>query len=242
MAKGPTFNILIGNSIIYNPNSTFPTEAAAYIYLGAPFALKGSFDENKQLISGRKADYENDQCDENLMIKLKLKDRNTKQEYHYKPPTEDTFGDQPQVQDELGEEYLEVKRFDDVKGDGLVAKIDIPESSLIAQFGGFRIKNNRRLAKKYQNPDAPFVYQQAVSVCPGVHTDIPHGFEDIKVYNGTYGHKINHHHDRNVNPDFVDTARYGLLTLWRTIKPIKKGEELLTTYNWNPDKYPWIRK
>ena len=96
---------MIGNSIIYNPNSIFPTEDAAYIYLGAPFALKGSFDENKQLISGHKVDYENDQCDENLMMKLKFKERNSnQQEYHYKPPTEDTFGDQPQVQDELGEE------------------------------------------------------------------------------------------------------------------------------------------
>ena len=85
---------------------------------------------------------------------MQNEERNSnQQEYHYKPPTEDTFGDQPQVQDELGEEYLEVKRFDDLKGDGLVAKIDIPESSLIAQFGGFRAKNNRRLAKKYQNPD-----------------------------------------------------------------------------------------
>ena len=99
-----------------------------------------------------------------------------------------------------------------------------------------------KLAEKYRDPDRPFVYQQAVSICPGVHTDIPTGFTDIEKYNGTFGHKINHNYDRNINPDFVDTARYGLLTVWRTIQPIKKGQELFTTYNWNPDQHPWLKK
>ena len=49
--------------------------------------------------------------------------------YHYKPPSNASFGDQPQIPDELATEYLEVKR-SDLHVEGLFAVKDIPKVDL----------------------------------------------------------------------------------------------------------------
>ena len=49
-------------------------------------------------------------CDENGLAKLEFQEpKEPKIFYHYKPPNEKEFGDQPLVSDELAVEYFEVK-------------------------------------------------------------------------------------------------------------------------------------
>ena len=49
-------------------------------------------------------------CDENGLAKLEFKESiEPKVFYHYKAPTDNEFGDQPLVPDELAMEYLEVR-------------------------------------------------------------------------------------------------------------------------------------
>ena len=113
--------------------------------------------------------------------------------YHYKPPTNESFGDQPLVNDEIGEEYLEIKNIDGYKGEGLFAKVDIPENTMISQYGGFRIVvPGVTLAQKYLDPKKPNAYLHRIPFGSDLRVDIPHGFEPIEKYNATYGHKINH--------------------------------------------------
>ena len=192
---GPSFDVLHGNSVIYNLNSGFPTENAAYIYYGGNFAIYGSFDENKQLIKGSKVRHKLEGCDDNLMPEIQFSTpAHPEISYHYKPPNNQSFGDQPLVNDEIGEEYLEIKNIDGYKGEGLFAKVDIPPNTLIAQYGGFRITNGGYLDHKYIDPQKPYSYLHKVPFIGNeqIKLDIPHGFEPIEKYCATYGHKINH--------------------------------------------------
>ena len=50
LLKGPDFHFLIGDSVLYNPSINYPTQDGAYFYYSAPFAIRGSFDQNKQLV------------------------------------------------------------------------------------------------------------------------------------------------------------------------------------------------
>ena len=197
---GPSIDVLIGNSLIYNLNSGFPSEKAAYFYYGGNFAIYGSFDENKQLVKGSKVRHKLEGCNDNLMPNIQFgTPEHPEIFYHYKPPTNQSFGDQPLVNDEIGEEYLEIRSIDGYKGEGLFAKVDIPQNTMIAQYGGFRITNGIKLEDKYVDPQKPYAYLHRIpfgqdlklKVVP-LKVDIPHGFEPIEKYCATYGHKINH--------------------------------------------------
>ena len=107
---GPTFHTLIGGSILYSPDKNYPGNNNAYIYKSSTFAIKGSFDQHGLLIKGQKVPYLMKGCDENGLAKLEFKEpKEPKTFYHYKPPNEKEFGDQPLVSDELAVEYFKVK-------------------------------------------------------------------------------------------------------------------------------------
>ena len=48
---------------------------------------------------------------------------------------------------------------------------------------------------RYQQKGHP--YAQNGCFCKGIFFDIPKGYENIKTYNGSMGHKINHSFDHN---------------------------------------------
>ena len=107
---GPTFHTLIGDSILYSPDGKYPGNSNAYIYKSSTFAIRGSFDQYGLLIKGKKVPYFMKGCDENGLAKLEFQEpKEPDVFYHYKPPNEKEFGDQPLVSDELAVEYLEVK-------------------------------------------------------------------------------------------------------------------------------------
>ena len=95
---------------MYSPDGNYPGNNNAYIYKSSTFAIKGSFDQHGLLIKGQKVPYLMKGCDENGLAKLEFKEpKEPKTFYHYKPPNEKEFGDQPLVSDELAVEYFKVK-------------------------------------------------------------------------------------------------------------------------------------
>ena len=89
------------------------------------------------------------------------------------------------------------------QGDGAFAIRDIPANTIIAQHAGLRFLNGKKMPLKYQQTGYP--YSQAGCYCEGVIFDIPKGYEDIKTYNGSMAHKINHSFDYNVMYECVST-------------------------------------
>ena len=99
----------------FNLLAFFSANDVAYIFFGArDFATLGSFDENALLINGQKVKYHLNGCDINGLPKLEFsKPVNPDIYYHYLPGKKDSFGDQPNILDEIGEEYIEVSKISD---------------------------------------------------------------------------------------------------------------------------------
>ena len=202
---------------------------AAYIFPGSrDFATLGSFDKNGLLIRGQKVSYRIEGCDVRGLLKLKFSEPlEPKVFYHYLPAKKDDFGDQPHIVDEVAEEYIEVRHINDYEGDGTWATKDIPKDTMVMQYGGFLLSNHSNLEEKY---DSGHAYTQTIGGCEGVKIDIPKGFEDASKYNGTLAHKTQHDFNPNGEMRRVDTARYGHIVGFFTIKEVKKGEQFLSNY------------
>ena len=128
---GLAYKVLVGYSVIMSDTGLFSGPNIYYTYTNTSFAIKGTFDENSNLIEGQKIKIVNTSCNGVGMMELNFsKPYEQDVFYHYKPPTNVSFGDQPQVPDELAIEYIEVKR-SDIHMDGLFAITDIPMVSWI---------------------------------------------------------------------------------------------------------------
>merc|ERR1719411_1863750 len=101
---------------------------------------------------------------------------------------------------------------------------------MISQYGGFRIVvPGVTLAQKYLDPKKPNAYLHRIPFGSNLRVDIPHGFEPIEKYNATYGHKINHSFGITyVHYSYADTPRNGLIAMWKSSRPIKKGQQIFS--------------
>ena len=75
--------------------------------------------------------------------------------------------------------------------------MDIPGGTLIAQHSGLRFLNYTQMPKEFIQDGDPF--KQNGCFCDGVRFDIPKGYEDIRTYNCSMAHKINHSFDNHVS-------------------------------------------
>ena len=104
---GPIYKLLFGNSVIISEHGSFSGNDLAYIYQNANFAIKGSFDGNSNLINGQKVLIEKQVCNNYGMKKLFYSNPiDPFTSYNYNPPKNLSFGDQPNVPDEVAAEYL----------------------------------------------------------------------------------------------------------------------------------------
>ena len=108
---GPIYKMLFGNSVIVSDHGEFSGNNLAYIYQNGNFAIKGSFDENSNLIKGHKVYIEKQECNnyglKELFYSAPVEPNIT---YHYDPPTNTSFGDQPNIPDEVATEYMIIKK------------------------------------------------------------------------------------------------------------------------------------
>ena len=104
-----------------------------YIYAKSPFAIKGTFDGNFNLIEGQKVRIIGKTCNDFGMMLFEYSDPYEAESiYHFKPPTNISFGDQPLLADELAIEYVEIKK-SKLHMDGVFAIKDIPMVRILYQ-------------------------------------------------------------------------------------------------------------
>ena len=106
---GPIYKMLYGGSVLLSEQGKFSGHLK-YIYQNANFALMGSFDEYSNLIEGQKVVMKKQECT-NFGLKKIVYSEPTDPlvVYHYNPPNSTSFGDQPNVPDEIAVEYLMVR-------------------------------------------------------------------------------------------------------------------------------------
>ena len=128
--NSPAFKVLAGSSVIVSQTGTFSNSNLTYTYAQSEFAINGLFDDKSNMIKGKKFRITSKTCDtKSGMMKLNFsKLPNSEHVYHYRPPTKASFGDQPNVVDELAEEYVKCKD-SHVHMEGIFAKRNIPKVS-----------------------------------------------------------------------------------------------------------------
>ena len=109
-AIGPIYKILFGSSIIVSDHGSFSGNDLAYVYKNGDFAIKGSFDENSNLIKGKKVFIQKQECN-NYGLKELFYTEPVEPYifYHYQPPSNTSFGDQPNIPDEVATEYIIIR-------------------------------------------------------------------------------------------------------------------------------------
>ena len=107
---GPIYKMLFGSSVIVSEHGSFSGNDLAYIYQNGNFAISGSFDENSNLIKGQKVFIQNQECNNYGMKELFYSEPvEPFITYHYHPPRNTSFGDQPNIPDEVATEYIKIK-------------------------------------------------------------------------------------------------------------------------------------
>ena len=106
---GPIYKMLFGGSILVSEHGKFSGHLS-YIYQNTNFALTGYFDEYSNLIEGQKVLIKNHKCTKFGLRKFVYSEpMQPSIVYHYKPPNSTSFGDQPNIPDEIAIEYLIIK-------------------------------------------------------------------------------------------------------------------------------------
>ena len=113
-AIGPIYKMLFGSSTIVAEHDSFSGDDLAYIYQNGNFAIKGSFDENSNLIKGQKVFIQTQKCNNyGLKVLSYSEPAEPHITYHYHPPSNISFGDQPNIPDEVATEYIIIKNSPD---------------------------------------------------------------------------------------------------------------------------------
>jgi hypothetical protein len=193
-------------------------------------------------------------CDEYEMFFVKnYSARKSENSFYFDPPTNISFGGGDLTPDPYETKLLKVgKSQEPNSGDGVFACQDIPQGRVIAHYSllmyksteetniyyfkcGFnesRSDDERRACYKYQIPLAR--YFANISLPPEL---------DYEPY-PNLGPKVNHHFQFNNSAyNEIEHPRWGVIQGIGTIKPIKKGEEIFTFYNYKeegfPADFPW---
>ena len=201
-SESMAYKMLFGNSTLVSEQGVFTRNNISYIYYKSKYAIKGKFDNYSNLVEGQKVKILSQECNSVGLMTFKYsKPIEEDVFYHYSPPNETTFGDQPQLADEVSVENVEVKP-SKVHGNGVFSTKDIEEGKVIIQYGGFRSDNGNYMLPRNVIQKPYNAYRHYIGFGPGV-VDIPKGFEDTLLYNGTLGHIVNHSFHANVIASYV---------------------------------------
>eukprot|EP01124_Arcella_intermedia_P030852 TRINITY_DN683_c0_g1_i1.p2 TRINITY_DN683_c0_g1~~TRINITY_DN683_c0_g1_i1.p2 ORF type:complete len:134 (+),score=33.61 TRINITY_DN683_c0_g1_i1:834-1235(+) len=112
---------------------------------------------------------------------------------------------------------------------------DVPAGFVVAMYGGIRISLEEGDKKEWRlKPNL---------ICLDDHmcVDVPLEYSDLSVYKATTGHKANHHWNFNAAYKmYYNHPIFGRIRCIRSIRPIKKDEEVTVNYGYiKEDCPPW---
>ena len=162
--------------------------------------------------------------------------------YSYDPASALTISKQPLLQDPWEKNMVEVRSSKlEQAGEGLFAKEDLPEKTVIALFAGVRLKTATLAAQNRPKSD------YRIRLNADLDLDIPHECLSTSVYKATLSHKANHSFQPNATFDVMEHPRFGLIRALSSMIDIAKDEEILVNYNLGLSKGPawykllWLR-
>ena len=127
------------------------------------------------------------------------------QEYSYDPATSEILSKFPLLKDPLEDSYLDV--FPSTisgAGDGVFLKRSAPKNTIVGFFNGINIT----LDDTFRNVD---MKESVHKMWNDWETDellyVPKNYISINSYNATFGHKINHNSDYNVDAGYINHPR-----------------------------------
>jgi hypothetical protein len=136
--------------------------------------------------------------------------------------------------------YIAQSRIE-MAGEGLFARTNISEGSLVALFNGVRKRKLRRTVIGYHSEDEFSDY--AIGVDKQLTIDIPPYYIPAHRYCATLAHKACHSFKNNSHFDHLEHPRFGRIMAIVATQNISRGEEILVHYGYTVQTAPdWYRK
>jgi histone-lysine N-methyltransferase SETD7 len=115
-------------------------------------------------------------------------------------------------------------------GDGLFAKKDLPSDTLVSYYNGLKVQ--------YEEHYAPMNFNYQIYVDwnftdKSAFIDIPTESIDSSSYCASLAHKANHSFLPNCQFVSANHPRFGRVPSLKTIRPVARGDELLTHYKYD---------
>ena len=219
-----------------NEDEVYSAEETVYVYPDLIHVIAGQFTRNGKLIKGRFG----------YIAELKYCDGipypvveviNPDVNYICDISTSLSMGKFPLLRDPFEHKrvYVAKSRVSPLAGEGLFAKQDLEAGSLVALFNGFRIRQADGTAQaKFSD--------YKISLTREIALDIIGKFVNLSNYRATLAHKACH--SFAPNSQFLDLyhPRFGQIMCIAAKTDIKRGEEVLVSYNYGLHLAPeWYR-
>ncbi|QQP51883.1 Uncharacterized protein FKW44_013365 [Caligus rogercresseyi] len=242
--SGPSWRVVPGGGLLYGTTEDmeFTGENLAYIYPDLETAIIGRFKKGL-LVEGREAKLERVRC-VNGIYEAQFSEPDGPS-YHYRRPTNATFGDQPHLPDPLDKKYFTVKSSTidhPLSSEGAFAIRDISAGTLMALYSGIILSNEEKKVfnERYETENrakgldisedeahAYYKYHITLKGCKHIIT-VPFEKTSLDEIKSTMGHKVNHSFEPNCEiGDLLDTPRQGIIMTLSTLRDIKKGKSCL---------------
>lgn len=124
-------------------------------------------------------------------------------------------------------------------GDGVFLKRPAPKNTVVAFFNGIHITlqdtlNNQEMKNSVHKMWNDWESDDMVY--------IPKNWTPIHAYNASFGHKINHNSDFNVDAGYINHPRFGKIRSIVTTQDLEAGEELFCQYSNTIDGTTFVRQ
>lgn len=155
--------------------------------------------------------------------------------------TEESVGPGPLVGDPYEARAVEVRTSSvEGGGEGLYARRDIKAGEVVAFYNGIRLPYEPGLKEDWATSGYKIFINADHS--SGERMDLPGKLTELSHYCATLGHKMNHSFDYNCSEWFFEHPRHGTVPCAMARQGVKKGEELLLHYGYDPENCPaWYK-
>ena len=124
-------------------------------------------------------------------------------------------------------------------GDGVFLKKDAPKNTIVAFFNGIHITLDDTLRNEDMKKSVHKMWNDWDS---DAMVYIPKNSININTYNASFGHKINHNSDFNVDAGYIDHPRFGKIRSIVTTSHLKAGQELFCEYSNTVDSTTFVKQ
>ena len=230
--QGALYNVLTAPVPIHQMTVSLMTgEHVTWVYPDHVTLLSGQFVAGTMLVAreARLVGHSNN----GAVPLLTIEETSDKEVFTFDPSTDVHMTNSPLLRDPMESKFLRVARSRiPGAGNGVFAVTDLAAGSIVGYFNGVHLTRE----EVFRRPRS----EQSVYIVEGVEEnemlDVLPEFTSWSQYQASAGHLINHGKDGNVDYTQCFHPRFGNVLCVVTIKDIKKGQELLVTYDVSVDE------